>query len=71
MNYADTLLDRRSYSTDTNEYATGLNDENEWEEDILDDDTPLDSMLDDYLAGETADNARLYNESGFDRERIY
>jgi hypothetical protein len=28
MNYADTLLDRRVFSTDTNEYATGLNDEN-------------------------------------------
>jgi hypothetical protein len=69
MNYADTLLDRRAYSTDTNEYATGLNDENEWEEDILDDEIPLDNRLDDYLSGETEDNPRLYNESGFDRER--
>ncbi len=42
MDFADTLLDRRMFSTDTNEYATGLNDEN-----------------------------LVYNESGFERERIY
>ncbi len=35
MNFADTLLDRRMFSTDTNEYATGLNDENQWEESYI------------------------------------
>ena len=35
MDFADTLLDRRMFSTDTNEYATGLNDENQWEENYI------------------------------------
>jgi hypothetical protein len=70
MNYADTLLDRRAYSTDTNEYATGLNDENEWEENILDNDVALDGLADDYFAGETGDDSWLYNERGFDRSRV-
>lgn len=41
MNFADTLLDRRMFSTDTNEYATGLYDENQWEESYIYD-TPSD-----------------------------
>jgi hypothetical protein len=70
MNYADTLLDRRAYSTDTNEYATGLNDENEWEENILDSEIGLDSLADDFLVGETDDDTYLYNETGYSRSRI-
>ena len=54
-------------STDNNEYATGLNDENRWEENIMDYDVPLD----DYLDGGEGDREFIYNESGFDRERIY
>ena len=49
-------------TTDTNEYATGLNDENEWEENIIDSDIPLDDYLDDQI-----DGTQLYNESGFMR----
>ncbi|MDR1671201.1 MAG: hypothetical protein LBR57_01635 [Alistipes sp.] len=69
MNLIDTFTDRRSLSTDTNEYATGLNDENEWEEDIVDYDIPIDDILDDYLAGETDDSRYLYNERGYMRDR--
>ncbi len=42
MNFADSLLDRRMFSTDTNEYATGLNDENQWEENFIEYDSPGD-----------------------------
>jgi hypothetical protein len=70
MNYADTLLDRRAFSTDTNEYATGLNDENEWEENIVDTEVPMDELIDDYLSGDNSDDPWLYNETGFDRSRI-
>jgi hypothetical protein len=57
------------FTTDTNEYATGVNDENEWEENIMDYDVPLDQRIDDYL--DDADAERyLYNETGYDRERV-
>ena len=59
------------FSTDTNEYATGLNDENQWEENIMDYDIPLDMRLDDRNADGEYDENLVYNESGFDRERIY
>jgi hypothetical protein len=65
MTYADTLLDRRAFSTDNNEYATGLNDENEWDENIMDYNVPLD----DYIDSEE-DESHLYNETGFDPERV-
>ncbi len=71
MNFTDTLLDRRMMSTDNNEYAMGLNDENEWDENIMDYEVPLDDRLDDYLSEERDNENALYNESGFDRERIY
>jgi hypothetical protein len=51
-------------TTDTNEYATGLNDENEWEESIIDYDIPLDERIDDFFGG-FADSHDLYNETGF------
>ena len=54
------------FSTDTNEYATGLLDENAWEENIIDSDTPLDGYIDDMMNG-----IQLHNEVGFDRERIF
>ncbi len=54
------------FSTDTNEYATGLNDENRWDENIMDYDVPLEDYLDD-----NGDDSLLYNESGLYRERIY
>ena len=66
IDFADTLLDRRMFSTDTNEYATGLNDENRWDENIMDYDVPLEDYLDD-----NGDDSLLYNESGLYRERIY
>ena len=66
MDFADTFLDRRMFSTDTNEYATGLLDENAWEENIIDSDTPLDGYIDDMMNG-----IQLHNEVGFDRERIF
>ena len=70
MNYLLGFSDRYAFSTDTNEYATGLNDENEWDENILDYNVPLDERLDDWY--EESDNSEYgYNESGYDRERIY
>jgi hypothetical protein len=69
MNYAERFFDRHMFTTDTNEYAMGINDENEWEEDILDDDVPLDDEEDDFLVN--SDSARqMYNETGYDRLRI-
>jgi hypothetical protein len=69
MIFAESFFDRHMLSTDNNEYANGLNDENEWEEDIVEYDVPLDDEADEFL--ENSDNARqLYNESGFDRIRI-
>jgi hypothetical protein len=71
MDFTDTLLDRRMFSTDTNEYATGLNDENEWQENIMDYDIPLDMSLDGRNADGEYDENLVYNESGFDQKRIY
>lgn len=42
MIFTESLLDRRMLTTDTNEYAMGLNDENEWDESMADDEMPLD-----------------------------
>ncbi len=70
MNYLLGFSDRHAFSTDTNEYATGLNDENEWDENIMDYNIPLDERMDDWH--EEFDNGEyVYNESGYDRERIY
>jgi len=52
MHFADIVSDRYMFSTDNNEYATGLNDENEWEENIMDYGAPENERLDDYLNGE-------------------
>jgi len=49
MDFTDTHLDRRMYSTDTNEYATGLLDENEWDEGMMD---AAAGRFDDYDAAE-------------------
>jgi hypothetical protein len=70
MNYSDSFSDRHAFSTDTNEYATGLNDENEWDENIMDYDIPFDDRIDDRY-GEFDNSEYVYNESGYDRERIY
>lgn len=67
MIIAESFFDRHMLSTDTNEYATGLNDENEWEENIMDYDVPLDQRLDDY---DDDDFLYSYNETGYDRERL-
>ncbi len=67
--FAESIFDRYMFTTDTNEYATGLNDENEWEENLMDYDTPLDERLDDYL--DDPDGERyLYNETGYSRSRV-
>jgi hypothetical protein len=56
------------FTTDTNEYATGVNDENEWEENIMEHDVPLDQLIDDYM--DDPDGERhLYNETGYDPGR--
>lgn len=57
------------FSTDNNEYAHGLNDENEWEENIQDYDVPLDDEAADYFDA-PEDPGRVYNETGFDPERV-
>lgn len=58
------------FSTENNEYAIGLLDENEWEEDILDYEPSLDNEEADYF--ENPDSGRpLYNEEGYRRERLY
>lgn len=67
--FADSFFDRRAFSTETNEYATGINDENEWEENILDYDVPLDQRMDDYLE-DPDEKEYVYNETGYDPERI-
>jgi len=36
------------YSTDTNEYATGLLDENEWDENMMEYDILLDEQTEEY-----------------------
>ena len=51
MIHADSFSDRRMYSTDTNEYAYGLNDETEWEENSHDYDVSLDDEISDYFDG--------------------
>lgn len=70
MILSDGFSDRHKFSTDNNEYASGINDENEWEENIVDYDVPLDERLDDYLDDSDRDDKNLYNETGFDPERI-
>ncbi len=69
MTFAESLFDRHMFSTYNNEYANGLNDENEWEENLLDYDVSSDVEVDDFLMD--PDYARkLYNESGYNRSRI-
>ncbi|MDR2891030.1 MAG: hypothetical protein LBV18_05440 [Alistipes sp.] len=77
MRTQESYFDRHLFTTDTNEYATGLNDENEWEEDLLDRDVPIDDENDDFLLNFHdarrlgSDPARMaYNETGFDPLRI-
>lgn len=69
MTFAESFFDRHMSTTYNNDYANGLNDENEWEEDLVDRDVSLDTEADDFLM--TSDTARnLYNENGYDRSRI-
>lgn len=70
MNFTESYFDRYMFTTDTNEYATGINDENEWEEDILDSDVPLDDEEDDFLLNSDTAREMMYNETGYDRLRI-
>ncbi len=51
MMFTESIFDRYMFTTDTNEYATGMNDENEWEENIIDSDTPLDGYIEDMMSG--------------------
>lgn len=60
----------RILSTENNEYAVGLNDETEWLEDITDYDTPLDDEIADYFEDPDEAARPLYNEYGYDKERI-
>jgi hypothetical protein len=70
MNFDDTRADRQIFSTDNNEYAEGLNDENLWEEEILDYDVPLDDEIGEYCSTLDEHRRPLYTENGFDEERI-
>lgn len=69
MNYAESILDRHMFTTDTNEYATGINDENEWEENIFDSNVPTDDEEDDFLMNPYIAK-KIYNETGYDRLRV-
>jgi hypothetical protein len=69
MTFSDSFSDRHILSTDNNEYADGLNDENEWEENILDSEIPLDDDISDWY-DDPEDSREEYNETGFDRRRI-
>ncbi len=69
MNYAESILDRHLFTTDTNEYATGLNDENGWEESILDYGISLEDEEDDLLMNPDIAK-KLYNETGYNRLRV-
>jgi hypothetical protein len=78
MMNADIFSDRRMFSTDNNEYAYGLNDENEWEENIRDDEVSLDDEMSDYFdsrgsgssGSSRGDESDLYNETGYDSSRL-
>ncbi len=61
---------RRVLSTGNNEYAHGLNDETEWQENMEDYDTPLDDEIADYFEDPDEAARPLYNESGFDPNRL-
>jgi hypothetical protein len=63
------IFDRYMFTTDTNAYAIGLNDENEWDENIMDYGISLEQREDDYFDDPDAE-LYLYNETGYDRERV-
>lgn len=62
--------DRHILSTGNNEYATGLNDETEWQENIEDYDVPVDDEIMDYFEDPDEAGRPLYNETGYDKKRI-
>lgn len=70
MTPQDLRPDRQILSTDNNEYAEGLNDENLWEEDIVDTDVSEDDDIGDYFADPDQKKRPLYDENGFDEDRI-
>lgn len=67
---SDIPADRQIFSTGNNEYATGLNDENEWQENIVDYDIPMDDEIADYFEDPDEAARPLYNETGYDKNRI-
>lgn len=72
MVFADSYFDRHMLSTANNEYAEGLNDENQWEENIVDSQIPLDDEESDYfetVASARASAREYYNEMGYDMSR--
>ncbi|MDR0907434.1 MAG: hypothetical protein LBM63_02315 [Rikenellaceae bacterium] len=70
MEIDDRRADRQILSTDNNEYAEGLNDENLWEEDILDTDVPLDDDIGEFCSTLDEHHRPLYSDTGFDENRI-
>ncbi|MDR2893846.1 MAG: hypothetical protein LBU97_00075 [Alistipes sp.] len=64
MTYTDSIFDRYMFSTETNEYATGLNDENEWEEELAEYGAQFDRMSDEdddsFLDNGAPDHHRLH-----------
>ena len=62
--------DRQILSTGNNEYAAGLNDETEWQENMEDYDVPLDDEIADYFEDLDEADRPLYNESGMDPNRL-
>jgi hypothetical protein len=66
----DVRPDRQIFSTNNNEYAEGLNDENLWEKGILNVDVALDDEIGEYYATPDVRERPLYIENGYDEERI-
>lgn len=62
--------DRQVLSTDNNEFAEGLNDENLWEEDIVDINIPIADDIPDGVDETGIADRDPYNENGYHEDRI-
>lgn len=60
--------DRAVNTTDTNEYATGVNDETQWDRDLWDRDLPLADEISDAMNEDGVEDRQLYDENGFERD---
>lgn len=62
--------DRQVLSTDNNEFAEGLNDENLWEEDIVDVNVPIADDIPEGVDETGFADREPYNENGYREDRI-